>query len=218
MTRRYESPLRDERANQTRLALLDACEELLLEGPTEAVTLPAVARRAGVTKPTAYSHFPDNDALFAAFLHHVRDRIGMDHATLSAVVPSRLPSAVRDNYRRFEENALLLKRMMESPSYERVRLSRKVDRAGTALPAWKGVAAEELLRRRLAPIYMLVTPASWRWLRETWGLSPEDAASAAAWAIEVLAAAMNATSDERLPERPKTRPRRPTRPRSEKTT
>lgn len=190
MPRRYRSPVRDERASRTRAALLEACEALLLEEPVEAVTLPAVARRAGVTKPTAYSHFPDADALMAGFLDFMRDRIGMDHETLVGTPPAELPAAVRHNYRRFEENAKVLQRIMDSPSYSRVRLARKVDRAAMAIPTWRGVAPDAALRLRLAPIYMLVTPASWRWLRETWGLSGEDAARAAAWATEALVSAL----------------------------
>src|SRR5262245_38421303 len=118
MVRRYQSPVREERSQRVRASLLDACEALLLEVPVEEVTLPAVARRAGVSKPTAYSYFPDNDALMAGFLGHLRDRIGMDHKTLAGVEPARLPAAVRDNYGRFDKNARLLQRIMDSPSYE----------------------------------------------------------------------------------------------------
>ncbi|HVH45046.1 MAG TPA: TetR/AcrR family transcriptional regulator [Labilithrix sp.] len=190
MARRYQSAVRDERASRTRATLLSACEALLLEGPLETVTLPAVARRAGVTKPTAYSYFPDNDALMAGFIEHLRGRIGMSLETLANIPPGRLPTAVRQNYRRFDQNAQLLLRIMDSPSYTRVRLARKIDRAGMAIPIWDRAAPEPVLRQRLGPIYHLVTPASWRWLRETWGLSGEDAARAAAWAMEVLTSAL----------------------------
>ncbi len=77
MVRSYESAVRREQADKTRLALLEACEALLLEGPIEEVTLPKMAKRAGVTAPTAYRHFPDQDALMSAFMEHLRHRIGM---------------------------------------------------------------------------------------------------------------------------------------------
>jgi AcrR family transcriptional regulator len=202
MVRRYQSPVREERSQRVRASLLDACEALLLEVPVEEVTLPAVARRAGVSKPTAYSYFPDNDALMAGFLGHLRDRIGMDHKTLAGVEPARLPAAVRDNYRRFDENARLLQRIMDSPSYERVRLSRKIDRAALAMPVWDGSALKRGLRERLGPVYMLVSPPSWRWLRETWGLSGEEAARAAAWAMSTLVTALNAEGVEPQKTRP----------------
>src|SRR4051812_42879642 len=98
MKRTYQSSVREEQAGRTRQALLDACEALLLEGPAESVTLPAVARRAGVTKPTAYSYFPDNDALLAGFLDHMRGRIGMIPETLTGLSPGELPAAVQQNY------------------------------------------------------------------------------------------------------------------------
>ena len=202
MARRYQSPVRDERSQRVRASLLNACEALLLEVPVEEVTLPAVARRAGVSKPTAYSYFPDNDALMAGFLGHLRDRIGMDHKTLAGVEPAGLPAAVRDNYRRFDENARLLQRIMDSPSYERVRLSRKIDRASLAMPVWDAATPKRALRERLGPVYMLVSPPSWRWLRETWGLSGEEAARAAAWAISTLVTALNAEAVEPQKTRP----------------
>src|SRR5262245_58529865 len=136
MTRQYRSAVREKKAIQTRDALLKACEALVLEEPFENVTIPALARRAGVTKPTAYSYFPDRDALLAAFLNHMRGKLGMDHETIAGIVPERLHGAVRDNHRRFNQNAQVLTRIMDSPGYERVRLARKLDRAGAVLPQW----------------------------------------------------------------------------------
>jgi AcrR family transcriptional regulator len=206
MARRYESKVRDEQANRTRAALLEACEALLLEGPVEEVTLPAVARRAGVTKPTAYHHFPDNDALLAGFLVHLRDRIGMAHETLASLPPRKLPAAVRENYRRFDANAELLRRIMNSPSYDRVRLAKKLDRAALTLPVWGNAAPERVLRERIGPVYLLLAPASWRWLCETWGLSGDEAARAAEWAVTALVSAIS--PETRRPRARKTKPPR----------
>lgn len=210
MTRRYDSPVREERAKKTREALLDACEALLLEGQVEEVTLPAVARRAGVTKPTAYSHFPDLDSLMAGFLDHVRGRIGMEHETLAALAPAELAAATRQNFARFESNARLLRRLMDSPSYERVRVGKKADRAGMVLAMWRTEtsASDEELRARLGALYLLVSPTSWRWLRETWGLSADDAAHAAAWAMGSLVSALGAAPTKTVP-RTRSRKRKP---------
>ena len=198
MTRRYRSVVREKKANQTREALLKACEALVLEEPFENVTIPALAQRAGVTKPTAYSYFPDRDALLAAFLNHLRGRLGMDHEAIAGIAPEQLPGAVRDNHHRFNQNAKVLMRIMDSPGYERVRLARKLDRAGAVLPQWAGVASERTLRKQLGPLYLLISPASWRWLRETWGLSEDDAAAAGAWAVQVLVAAMFQQKKEKV--------------------
>jgi AcrR family transcriptional regulator len=45
----------------TRRALLDATVALALEGGYDAVTMRAVAKRAGVSAPTAYQHFASKD-------------------------------------------------------------------------------------------------------------------------------------------------------------
>ncbi len=47
----------------TRRALLDAAAELALAGGYDAVTMRAVAARAGVSPPTAYQHFASKDHL-----------------------------------------------------------------------------------------------------------------------------------------------------------
>ena len=49
-----------------RAALVEAACELLHEGGTEALSLRAVARRAGVSAMAPYRHFADKDALLAA--------------------------------------------------------------------------------------------------------------------------------------------------------
>ena len=49
-----------------RAGLLRAALELLHEGGVEALTLRAVARRAGVSPGAPYHHFADKDALLAA--------------------------------------------------------------------------------------------------------------------------------------------------------
>jgi AcrR family transcriptional regulator len=49
-----------------RQALIDAALELVVESTPDAVTLRAVARRAGVSAAAPYHHFADKDALLAA--------------------------------------------------------------------------------------------------------------------------------------------------------
>lgn len=193
MVRSYESALRREQADRTRAALLEACEALMLEGPVEEVTLPRIAKRAGVTAPTAYRHFADQDALMSGFLEHLRHRIGMGLATVAAVPPESVHAIPLVNYASYERDAKVLRAVMASPAYERVRLARPVDRAGMALDAWaahRGTIPEAQLRERLGALYLMVTPAAWRWLRDTWGLDAESAARAASWATRALADAI----------------------------
>ena len=52
--RAYESPLRAEQMEQTRLRILHAVTEVLADPTAEEVTIPLVARRARVSLRTVY--------------------------------------------------------------------------------------------------------------------------------------------------------------------
>jgi AcrR family transcriptional regulator len=56
------------RSEETRRAILRAARELLAEGGPGAVTMEAVAERAGVGKPTVYRSWPDRHAVAMAAL------------------------------------------------------------------------------------------------------------------------------------------------------
>jgi AcrR family transcriptional regulator len=55
------------RANRLR-ALLDAGRELVEEGGTQALTLAALARRVGLSRPSLYEYFRSREALIAAIV------------------------------------------------------------------------------------------------------------------------------------------------------
>lgn len=58
--------LRERQRQQRADAILDAARELTLETGYEALTMEALAARAGVTKPTLYAHFPNKEAIAVA--------------------------------------------------------------------------------------------------------------------------------------------------------
>jgi len=65
--RPYESPLRAEQLEQTRLRILKAMADVLADEAVDEVTIPIVAMRARVSVRTVYRHFPTKEALFDAF-------------------------------------------------------------------------------------------------------------------------------------------------------
>lgn len=74
--RRYDRTRRDAEAGRTRQAVLDAVGRVL-GGGIEKLTMPAVAREAGVSLPTVYRYFPDKRALLDAAAADVRERAGV---------------------------------------------------------------------------------------------------------------------------------------------
>lgn len=187
VSRRYNSPLREAKAEETRASLLAATEALLVEGPVDEVTIPSVARRAGVSAPTAYKYFPTTDDLMKAFIEQIRPRLGLSMGELGAVSPEALPATTRRNYRRFERFRELIRTTMSSPTWDRIRHAERIDRASVVEPLFEASSLSRRdLRAALGAVYVFMSPRTWRWLRETWGLSSADAARAAAWAVSVL--------------------------------
>ncbi|CAM3661010.1 TetR/AcrR family transcriptional regulator [Tsukamurella ocularis] len=83
---------RNKRGDGERLAaeILDAATDLLIEtGSAEAVSIRAVAQRAGVTPPSIYLHFPDKQALLRAVVARFLE--GLDDALRAAEQDAATP-------------------------------------------------------------------------------------------------------------------------------
>jgi AcrR family transcriptional regulator len=76
-------------AAERREQLLDVTKQLVGEQGFHGVSIEAIARRAGITRPVIYAHFEDLDALLEAML----EREALRALTqLSAILPGPLPS------------------------------------------------------------------------------------------------------------------------------
>lgn len=75
--RTYRSELREQQASATRQRILDATVRVMARG-LAGVTVPAVAREAGVSVPTVYRHFGTKHDLLAALQPHLQQRAGID--------------------------------------------------------------------------------------------------------------------------------------------
>ena len=76
-TRPYRGGLRAEQAAITRDRILDATIRVMAGGLAD-LTVPAVARMAGVSVPTVYRHFATKRDLLAALQPHLQQRAGID--------------------------------------------------------------------------------------------------------------------------------------------
>jgi len=65
-TRKYELKRRAELQAETRQRIVEAAVSLHSEVGPARTTISAIAERAGVGRPTVYSHFPDDNSLLAA--------------------------------------------------------------------------------------------------------------------------------------------------------
>lgn len=59
-------------AAETRIAsILDAAQQLILKHGLRGTSMEAIARQAGIAKPTLYAYFPDKAAIFAALVERL---------------------------------------------------------------------------------------------------------------------------------------------------
>ena len=80
-TRRYDSTLRRQRAQETRDRIVTAGCDLLAESSIRdwrALTMRAVAERAGVNERTVYRHFTNERGLRDSVMHRLEQRAGID--------------------------------------------------------------------------------------------------------------------------------------------
>jgi AcrR family transcriptional regulator len=76
-------------ASQRREQLLDVTKQLVGEQGFHGLSIEAIAKRAGITRPVIYAHFEDLDALLEAMLEREARRA---LAQLAAIMPSDLPA------------------------------------------------------------------------------------------------------------------------------
>jgi len=89
--RSYESPMRQRNADETRSRITAAAKKLLEESGYEGMTIPAVARAAGVAVPTVYAIFESKKGIVSELLDEAR--FGQAYqALVEGVVQSSDPS------------------------------------------------------------------------------------------------------------------------------
>lgn len=192
--RPYRSELRAEQARDTRERILDATVRLVAGG-IASVSIPAVAREAGVSIPTVYRNFKTKRELFEALYPHL-----MSRAQLGQV---RTPTSLEDLreglvslFKRVESFDDLARAAMASPASEEARHLSMPERIARTRQFAKTIAPELPARDRdriSRLLVILTTSASLRMWRHHMGLSIEQAADDVEWIVRsVVAGAVGA--------------------------
>lgn len=189
-SRAYRSQLRAEHAAETRARILDATVRVMARG-IASVSIPEVAREAGVSVPTVYRHFGTKDGLLAAVYPHVVRRAGLDE-----LVPPRTVDEVRGGVRayfdRFESFDDLARAAMASPAAEEARHISVPDRlelgrrlADTIVPKLRKADRDRIARL----LTVLITSSSLRVWRDHLGSTVDEAADDIDWVLRAAVAA-----------------------------
>jgi AcrR family transcriptional regulator len=182
--RRYDSPLRRQRAAETRERIVTAGAEILHEQAIwnwRALTVRGVAERAGVNERTVYRHFPTERHLRDAVLARLTDEAGVDLEEL------RLENlrAVTARVLEFVSSFPLEDRSPGDPTLVAAdaRLREALLAAvGPETDGWSDVD------RSLAAAVLdtLWTVFTYERLVARWGLDPKDAIRGVTWAIGLV--------------------------------
>ena len=182
--------LRAAQARETRVRILEATLKVMARGMAS-VSIPAVAREAGVSIPTVYRHFgTKQDLLAEVYLHVVR------RAAPREFVPPRTLDELRDGVRTIFEGLDsaddLARAAMASPAAAEARHMGMPARLEVFRRLADAVAPSlaQPDRARIARVLtILISSASLRLWRDHLGSSVEEAADDIDWVIKAAVAA-----------------------------
>jgi AcrR family transcriptional regulator len=188
--RPYHSALREQQAEATRGRILDAAVAVMYRG-VASLSIPAVAREAGVSVPTVYRYFGTKAALLASLYPHLARRLGLDQLT-----PPRTLSELREGMRVYLERLDGLgeaeRFAMASPAAEEVRgatMSGRLAAMQRLVDSIDPPPAERDRARLVRLLAVLTRSGSLRMWRDHLGVSVDQAVDDIDWIMRAAVAA-----------------------------
>jgi AcrR family transcriptional regulator len=189
-TRVYRSPLRDERAIQTRTRILDGLVQVMARNGIAELSIPLIAREAGVSIPSVYRYFPTKRHLITALDEYAHEKGSF---TLDEFGPMETPEDVARivpmTFKRREAIESTLSAAMNSRLGYSMRHQEFTERAKHFRKALRS-AAKGLSRKEQQwltdVVFVLSSYACVRAFRDYLGLDSEEAGKRVSWAIRLL--------------------------------
>src|SRR5262245_7428070 len=146
--RRYRSPLREKRAIQTRERILDGLVQVMARNGIAELSIPLIAKEAGVSIPSVYRYFPTKRELIAALDEYAHRKGSFTFAEYPAMdTPEDLAEIVPLTFKRREAIESTLSAAMNSKLGYAIRKPEFEERAkyyAKALqPVTKGLSRNE---------------------------------------------------------------------------
>jgi AcrR family transcriptional regulator len=190
-SRSYESPTRRAHAEATRLGILRALVDLIVDEGPGTISIPQVAGRAEVSVRTVYHYFPTKEALFDGLIEAMPSLMAAPDgaAPTSAASPAELAAGLPGAFRYLEANERVLRALAVSELGSRVASARRperLNRTDNALGSLRERLDDDEYRRLRGVIGLLSSFDGYSALTGVWGLTRDEAAAAVAWAVEVL--------------------------------
>jgi AcrR family transcriptional regulator len=188
--RSYDSPVRRERAAETRERIVAAGSELVHQFDSwewDRLTFRAVAAQASVGERTVYRHFPTERHLHQAVMHRLHQEAGVDYDTVTLSNVAEVTARVLDSLGSFPTaptTTLPTDSIFgEVDERRRAALHRVVAELDVDGEAREAIAAV------LDVLWNL--PAYERMVRD-WNVAPERASATLSWLVELVLRAADA--------------------------
>jgi AcrR family transcriptional regulator len=186
--RRYDSSLRSRQAEQTRETILRAAADLISDEGLQALSVPEVARRAGVSLRTVWRNFPSHESIMEELDRWIASMSPWPEARLSPSLDS-FEEYVESLYAFLEENASIV----QASLYWRFTKSRaptaRAERLASSLSLISSITSNlpaEVARRGEVAMAILPNGMSWSVLRKDLGLSGKESGEAVGWIMRLV--------------------------------
>jgi AcrR family transcriptional regulator len=191
--RPYDNSYRAAQAAQTRASILDALVRVLARGVAE-LSIPAVAREAGVSPRTVYRNFPTKRDLLDGLNEHLDRRIGYQlDANLAG--PADLLADVRVYFQALDGMDDAVRAARLNPVVGEARrdyaggVSLKRQAIESALAPLAGGVAPEAYEYLFNIVFTLFGQFTLQRMKDDLGLTATQAADSVVWALQTLFAA-----------------------------
>jgi len=185
MKRVYVSRLRDEQSEATRVRIVEALARVLARGIVE-LSVPAVAKEAGVSVATVYRHFPTKTDLMRGLTEHVASLVGTRMEDLSLVSLNDMEAKGRDIHQKLAQLDPAIRLAMASPLANQLRRETRHVRLAAnetmLAPYVRHLSARERGRVRDLCV-VLMSSATANAFEMLVGSSPEETAATLMWGV-----------------------------------
>jgi AcrR family transcriptional regulator len=189
-TREYHSELRARQAEETRDRILEATARVMARG-IATISIPAIAREAGVSVPTVYRHFRTKQDLLAAVYPYGLKRAGVREPPF----PGSLDE-LKENVRLYAEHVgsfdELTRAAMASPASAEVRalsIPRRLAMIERLVDSFEPPLVKADRERMVRLLAVLLNSSALRTWSEVLGASGEQVAADVDWMVRAALAA-----------------------------
>lgn len=188
--REYRSELRAQQADETRARILDATGRVMAGGITT-ISIPAVAREAGVSVPTVYRHFGSKQNLVAALYPHTLKRAGVDEPSFPHSLDELKAGvlAYADHIDSFDDLARAAMASPASAEPRKLSMPRRLGLIGGLVDSIEPPLAKADRERMVRLLAVLLNSSALRTWRDMLEVSVEQAADDVDWIVRAALAA-----------------------------